>query len=29
VLIELEGQKKELMIFSGLGGEPLLPKDNP
>jgi len=29
VLIELEGQKKELMIFSGLGGESLLPKDNP
>ena len=29
VLIEIEGQKKELMIFSGLGGESLLPKDNP
>lgn len=28
VLIEHEGQKKELMIFSGFGGESLLPKDN-
>jgi hypothetical protein len=26
VLIELDGQKKELMIFSGYGGESLLPK---
>jgi hypothetical protein len=31
VLVEEEGQKKELTIFSGLGGESLLPKpkDNP
>jgi len=31
VLIEQDGQKKELMIFSGYGGESLLPKqkDNP
>jgi hypothetical protein len=31
VLIEEEGQKKELLIFSGFGGESLLPKpkDNP
>ena len=26
VLVEQDGQKKELMIFSGLGGESLLPK---
>lgn len=26
VLIEVEGQKKELTIFEGLGGETLLPK---
>ncbi len=26
VLVEAEGQKKELMIYSGLGGESLLPK---
>jgi hypothetical protein len=29
VLVEQEGQKKELMIFSGFGGEPLLPQDHP
>jgi hypothetical protein len=31
VLVEQDGQKKELMIFSGYGGESLLPKqkDNP
>jgi hypothetical protein len=30
VLVEEEGQKKELTIFSGLGGESLLPKkENP
>ena len=28
VLVEQEGQKKELMIFSGLGGESLLPKES-
>lgn len=28
VLIEQNGQKKELMIFSGYGGESLLPKDS-
>lgn len=27
VLVELEGQKKELMIFAGFGGETLLPKE--
>jgi len=27
VLVEDEGQKKELMIFSGLGGQSLLPKE--
>lgn len=27
VLVEHEGQKKELMIFSGFGGETLLPKE--
>jgi hypothetical protein len=26
VLVEQEGQKKELMMFSGFGGDPLLPK---
>jgi hypothetical protein len=26
VLVELAGEKKELMIFEGLGGESLLPK---
>jgi len=26
VLVEQDGQKKELMIFSGLGGESLMPK---
>lgn len=26
VLVEKEGQKEELMIFSGLGGQSLLPK---
>jgi hypothetical protein len=26
VLVEQDGQQKELMIFSGLGGESLLPK---
>ena len=26
VLVEQDGQKKELTIFSGYGGEPLLPK---
>ena len=26
VLVEQDGQPKELMIFSGLGGESLLPK---
>jgi len=26
VLIEQDGQQKELMLFSGFGGEPLLPK---
>jgi hypothetical protein len=26
VLVEQDGQKKELMIFSGFGGESLLPK---
>ena len=29
VLIEQEGQKKELMIFSGFGGDPLLQPDHP
>jgi hypothetical protein len=28
VLVEQEGQKKELMIFSGLGGESLLPNES-
>jgi hypothetical protein len=28
VLVEQDGQKKELMIFSGYGGESLLPKQN-
>ncbi|HTL56944.1 MAG TPA: hypothetical protein VL361_14780 [Candidatus Limnocylindrales bacterium] len=28
VLVEQEGQKKELMIFSGLGGESLVPKES-
>jgi hypothetical protein len=28
VLVEQDGQKKELMIFSGFGGEPLLPQDH-
>jgi hypothetical protein len=28
VLIEQDGQKKELMIFSGYGGESLLPNDS-
>lgn len=28
VLIEQDGQKKELMIFSGYGGDSLLPKDS-
>lgn len=27
VLVEEEGQKKELTIFAGFGGEPLLPKE--
>jgi hypothetical protein len=27
VLVEQDGEKKELMIFSGYGGEPLLPKE--
>lgn len=29
VLIEHEGQKKELMLFAGFGSESLLPKGNP
>ena len=29
VLIEQNGQKKELMIFNGYGGDSLLPKDSP
>ena len=28
VLIEQDGQKKELMIFDGYGGDSLLPKDS-
>jgi hypothetical protein len=28
VLIDQGGQKKELMIFSGYGGDSLLPKDS-
>ena len=28
VLVEQDGKKQELMIFSGLGGESLLPKPN-
>ena len=28
VLVEQDGQKKELMIFSGYGGETLMPKEN-
>ncbi len=29
VLIELDGQNKELTMFAGIGGETLLPKDAP
>jgi hypothetical protein len=28
VLVEEKGEKKELMIFSGLGGESLMPKED-
>lgn len=28
VLVEQDGEKKELMVFSGFGGESLLPKEN-